>query len=124
MEIKGKIEKVMEVNQVTDNFKKRDFVLLVQDGNYPQYIKFECHQNKVSVLDHCREGDEVNVKFNLRGRPYDKNGTTLYFNTLVAWFIEKEEQAQATTPQPHTLANVAPPVLVVSNDVESNELPF
>lgn len=117
MEVKGKIEKVMDVQQVTDTFKKREFVLLVQDGNYPQYIKFETHQDKVSILDQCKVGDEVNVKFNLRGRLYKETA----FNTLVAWFIEKAGSEQPIIPQAPSNANVAPPVL---ESEEKDDLPF
>lgn len=120
MEVKGKIEKVFETQQVTDSFKKREFVLLVQDGQYPQYIKFEIHGANVDKLTPV-EGEEVTVKYNLRGRPYEKDGKTMYFNTIVAWSIYKE---QTQAPQPSAPVNTPPPAPSVTNDDGPDGLPF
>lgn len=84
----GKLHAIMPVQQVTDTFKKREFVLEMQDGAYQQHIKFQVTQDKVTLLDNYAVGQDVKVLFNLRGRPFVKEGNTMYFTNLEAWRIE------------------------------------
>lgn len=98
MNIKGKLHFIGDVQNVSDKFKKRDFVIEFSESNpdYKEYVKLECQQDRVTILDKMSVGDEVNVDFNLRGRPWtNKDGETTYFNTLVAWRIVKEETDQS-----------------------------
>ncbi len=88
-QVQGKIVEVYDTVQVTDRFKKREFVIEVKDGNYAEFVKFQSVQDKCNMLDGLGAGEEVNVHFNLKGRPYTKNGTTTYFTNLDAWRIEK-----------------------------------
>lgn len=88
MEITGKLHFVGETQQVSDKFKKRDFVLLDDTSSqYPQYIQFQLTQDKCDIIDRPI-GTEINVHFNLRGRAWTApDGETKYFNTLEAWKI-------------------------------------
>lgn len=79
----GKLHKVFDEEQKSDNFKAREFVVET-DEKYPQFIKFQLVQDKCSLIDGHREGDQVNVSFDLRGREW--NGK--YFTNLQAWKIE------------------------------------
>ena len=50
-DIEGKLYKKFDVVQVKETFKKREFVLEVDDNNYPQMIKFQlvqgnCEKNR------------------------------------------------------------------------------
>jgi hypothetical protein len=96
MEIKGKLTEIFNTQEVSDKFKKREFVVeYAENPQYPEYIKFEVVNDKVSILDKYKAGDAVEVHFNLRGRSWvDKLGKKSYFNTLVAWRIVKEEESQ------------------------------
>lgn len=87
MKLTGKVHEVGAVLQVSDSFKKRNLVVeYAENPNYPEYINFELHQDKTSLGDSLAPGDEVELEFNLRGRPWtDKAGKTSYFNTLVIW---------------------------------------
>src|SRR3546814_14276721 len=88
MEIKGKVVEVSDVMQVTDTFKKRELIVEYIENNpsYPEYLKFEALQDKCSILDAVKPGDEVEVAFNLRGRPWTgRDGKKQYFNSLVVW---------------------------------------
>ncbi len=77
----------MGTQQVSEKFRKREFVLEIQDGQYPQFVKFELAQDKCDLLNDFQVGTPVTVSFDLRGRSYDKNGQTMYFTTLSAWKI-------------------------------------
>ncbi len=85
----GTLHVVMDTQQVKDTFKKREFVLEMQDGNYPQHIKFQVTQDRCALLDNFKVGQQVKVLFNLRGRPFqNREGQTVYFTNLEAWRVE------------------------------------
>ena len=96
-EVEGRLYKKMDTQQITDSFKKREFVMEVEDGAYTQIIKLQLTQNNCEKLDPFNEGDQLKVTFSLRGREYTKEGRTSYFTNLDAWRIEK---AGATTSEP------------------------
>ncbi|MEO0310878.1 MAG: hypothetical protein RIQ89_535 [Bacteroidota bacterium] len=91
MDITGKIKQVFETQVVSDRFKKRDFVVTeVSNAQYPQHISFQLTQDKCDLLNSYRDGDDVKVHFNLRGREWKSpQGEIKYFNTLEAWKLEK-----------------------------------
>ncbi len=89
MQLTGKIIFIGEVNQVSDKFQKRDFVLETQE-QYPQQIKLELHQDRIDLIDVYQLDEVVTADFNLRGRSYvDKQGQTQYSNTLQVWKIQR-----------------------------------
>lgn len=94
-EISGRVTDIYPAQQVTDKFKKREFILEVKEtGNtgfeFVEYVKFQTTQDKCSLLDGLSVGDQVRVSFNLRGRKWEKDGQTTYFTNLDAWKIENE----------------------------------
>jgi hypothetical protein len=101
-EAEGKLYKKMDTQQVTDSFKKREFVVEIEDGAYSQIIKFQLVQGNCDKLDPFNEGDQVKVTFSLRGREYTKEGKTSYFTNLDAWRLEAA--AGAVTPPPSSPA--------------------
>ena len=87
-EITGKLFLKNDTQVISDRFKKREFVLHINDPEYPQHIKFQLTQDKCSLLDKFNDGDEINVHFNVRGNKWEKGGETSYFINLDAWRIE------------------------------------
>lgn len=100
MEIVGKIKKIMDVQNVSDKFRKREFVLSTDlNTPYPQHILFQTTQEKCSMLDNLRTNDEVKVFFNIRGREWtNPEGQIKYFVTLEAWRIDKFTPVEPTSP--------------------------
>lgn len=90
MNIRGKLHEIYNLQQVSDSFKKREFVLeFSENPQYPEFLKFEVIQDKCSLLDQFKVGQEVDVYFNLKGRKWtNPKGETLYFNSLQAWRME------------------------------------
>lgn len=119
MEIKGKIVEIGQLQQVSETFKKRDLVVeYAENPTYPEFIKFETLQDKTSMLDAYKVGQEVEVSFNLRGRPWtDKTGKTSYFNSLVVWRMNALGAEPAADPG----AYYAPPAQETDPD---DDLPF
>lgn len=104
MDIKGKVHEVSEVMNVTDTFKKRELVVeFAENPQYPEYVKFEAIQDRCALMDHVKVGDDVEVFFNLKGRPWtDKSGKKQYFNTLQIWKVNvlgADAGSSAGTPE-------------------------
>lgn len=123
MEITGKVHEVHPTHQVTESFKKRDLIVAyAENPQFVEYISFQATQDRVSIFDNLKVGDEVQVAFNLRGRPWtNKDGVTTFFNSLVAWRVTKLEAqrpAQQTAPSYADL----PPMDISSAD--DDDLPF
>lgn len=91
MEITGKLHLKYDEVQINDKFKKREFVLYVENErniDWSDHIKFQLIQDKTDLIDATKEGDTIKVHFNLRGREFAKGGKTSYFNSIDAWRIE------------------------------------
>lgn len=122
MEIKGKVHEIGALQQVSETFKKRDLIIeYAENPTYPEYIRFEALQDKTSLFDSLKPGDDVEVSFNLRGRPWtDKAGKTSYFNSLVVWRINALTNSASTASTPA----YAPPADLNSAPGEEDDLPF
>jgi len=123
MEIKGKVHEVSPTTQVTDSFKKRELIIeYVENPQYPEYIKFEAGQDRCALLDNVKVGDDVEVFFNLRGRPWtDKTGKKSYFNSLNLWKINV---LSGTASGASTPAYAAPTADLSAGADEDDDLPF
>jgi len=122
MEIKGKVHEVGTLQQVSDTFKKRDLIVeYAENPSYPEYIRFEALQDKTALFDALKPGDEVEVSFNLRGRPWtNREGVTSYFNSLVVWRITALNNTAASAAAPA----YAPPADLNASSAEDDDLPF
>ncbi|KAA9345931.1 DUF3127 domain-containing protein [Adhaeribacter soli] len=121
----GKLHEIFDEQQVSEKFRKREFVLEIPDGAYTQFIKFQLTQDKCNLLDQFNVGDEVKVAFNLSGKPFTKNGTTMYFTNLGAWRVEAANGASAgnsSAPRSNNAAQPAASTFVM--DEADNDLPF
>jgi hypothetical protein len=90
MQLQGKLVEIFATQEVSEKFSKREFVVeYAENPTYPQTIKFEASQDKCSILDALKAGDEINLHYNLNGREWtDKNGIVQVFNTLSIWKFE------------------------------------
>jgi len=96
MEATGKLRVIYETKQISERFTKRELVLELIDGKYPQSVLFQLTGDRCAMLDQFQVGDEVRVEFNLRGREWkNPQGEIKYFNSLEVWRIER---ARDTAP--------------------------
>jgi len=135
MEVTGKITEIFQTTQISSSFKKREFVLeYAENPQYPEYVKFECIQDKCDLLDSHKAGDKVVVSFNLKGRKWtDPQGVDKYFNTLQAWRLnntagsadapEQASSPSATAPNQAPIEGMTEPSWPQSGE-ESDDLPF
>ena len=117
MELTGTIKVKSNEQQVSEKFKKREFVVTDNSSQYPQHVMFQLTQDKCSLIDSYNVGDEIKVYFNLRGREWTSpKGEVKYFNTLEAWRLEAVSKG-ATNSTPTS----AP---VSLNEAPVDDLPF
>jgi len=131
LSISGSILEISEVQQIKETFKKREFVLeLIENPQYPEFIKFELIQDKCALLDAYKLNDKVTVSFNLKGRKWtDREGKVVYFNSLQAWRMELEGSSHQAASSPAPSAPETAPIENLSEPGWSTEdgggdLPF
>ena len=117
--LKGRIVAIFDKEQITDTFSKREFVVET-DEQYPQSVKFELTQAKCDDISNYKEGEELTVHFNVRGRKWtNKQGEDKYFVSLNAWRLEKDAAAPKAADAPFPTADAEPPA-----DSFADDLPF
>ena len=104
-ELTGKIKLIQDEQTFASGFTKREMVVTVDDGRYPQEINLEFVKDKISLLEGLEPGQEVTVSFDIRGREY--NGR--YFNNLQGWKVVAADSAAAGEPAP-AYADEPPPL--------------
>src|SRR4030042_3712308 len=113
-EITGKIIDISPVNQVSDKFKKREFVIEKKETGgsavFVDYIKFQLVQDKCDMINESFLNDEVKIWFNLKGNRWERDGKINYFTNLDAWKIEKiSSQGRDTNVQSQSTLEDNPP---------------
>src|ERR1043165_9776612 len=98
LEVTGKLLVKYDTQQVSEKFKKREFVLELADdinGNtYTNYAKMQLVQAKCDIIDRFNVGDQAKESFNIKGSRYERDGKESYFTNLDAWRIEPAAAAQ------------------------------
>jgi hypothetical protein len=105
LEVTGKLLVKYPTQQVSDKFKKREFVLELAEeinGNvYTNFAKMQLVQTKCDILDRFNEGDSIKVSFNIKGNKWERDGKVNYITNLDAWRIENA----GATAQPGNTAS-------------------
>lgn len=99
LEVTGKLLVKYDSQQVSEKFKKREFVLELAEeinGNiYTNFAKMQLVQNKCEIIDRFKEGDLVKVSFNIKGNKWERDGKVNYITNLDAWRMESATAAPA-----------------------------
>ncbi|MCY1634365.1 hypothetical protein DF185_09850 [Marinifilum breve] len=120
-EINGKVIVKDDTQQISDRFKKREFVIEVENernSEWNDFIKFQLTQDRCDLLEPISLNEEIKVSFNIRGRKWEKDGRVNYFSNLEAWRIEKVQAEAAIPEMPEFTADDVPPA------PEEDDLPF
>ena len=107
IEITGRVDEI-KPEETRGTFTKREIWLTIDQGDkYPQQIAVEFQKQNAVKLDNVRQGDDVTIAADLRGREY--NGRR--YNSLVGWKIEitAEQCARPQTPVQADAAKVEEP---------------
>ena len=118
--ITGILHEVGNEMQISDGFKKRNFVVKCSEKEpYIEYIQFELIQDKCNIIDDFNLGDNIEITFNIKGRRWQpdnsENDSFKYFVSLQAWRINKvTEESQKKNDD----------VAYESDDSDDDDLPF
>jgi len=93
-EITGTVKKIFDEQTFGSGFNKREFVLTIESGQFPQDIKFECIKDKVALVAALKPGAKAKIFFDLRGREWKES----YYVNLNAWKIESVGASPDTPP--------------------------
>lgn len=86
--ITGTLKLINEIQVISEKFSKRTAVIETA-GDYPQPIEVEFINDKCDLLNNFFGGEQVEAKYNLRGREYtNKENVTRYYNTIQVWDIK------------------------------------
>ena len=124
MEVQGKIKLVGNVQEITDSFRKREIILVTQE-QYPQTLCIDFVQEKTDLLNDFKEGQEVKIGINLRGREWENpEGIIKYFTSLQGWRIEflQDENSDHEQPGLESLTPFEPADDLNKEDLD--DLPF
>lgn len=120
--ITGVVKVIKDTEQVTDTFKKREFVITDNSSSYPQDILFQLTQDRTGLIDDVKVNDIINVSFNIRGREWTSpQGEVRYFNSLDAWRVEKN---QGAAPTPSNIPPASTESAETLIDESDDDLPF
>jgi hypothetical protein len=83
--LEGTVKQVNQEEQITDNYKKKEAVVIIEESSsYPQPIICHAANTKISLLDNIIEGKKVKIHCNLKG----KESKGKHYNSLEIWKIE------------------------------------
>ena len=92
-ELTGKLVAKYDTVQRTETFKTREFAVEksedINGRTITNYAKFQCVQDKTTIIDRVNIGDEIKVYFNIKGSKWEKDGKVNYITNLDAWRIEQ-----------------------------------
>jgi hypothetical protein len=123
-EIVGKVIDVFPAVQVSDKFRKREFVIEKKEAGggavFVDYIKFQLVQDKCDLINESFLQEEVKIWFNLKGNKWERDGKINYFTNLDVWKIEKTSSIshEQVNPPQNKLEDIPP------ENEELSDLPF
>ena len=124
-EIIGKVIDISPAIQVSDKFRKREFVIEKKEAGggavFVDYVKFQLVQDKCDLINESFLQEEVKIWFNLKGNKWERDGKVNYFTNLDAWKIEKTSSIsrEQTNPSQRAPLEDIPP-----ENEELSDLPF
>jgi len=98
-EITGNLIEKYPMQQITDSFTKREFVLEKTENGFTEQIKFQLTQDRCDLIERIEKGSEIKVSFNIKGRRWEKDNKVNYFNNLEAWRVAEMNTAGNTATQ-------------------------
>ncbi len=123
-EVEGKLHKTFPAESKSETFRTREFVIETLQGSFSQFVKFQLVQEKCDMIDQFKEGQQVKVYFDLRGRQWQDK----YFTNLQAWRVEAVGETQpAPMPESRETADVTAgegQADTAGGDSDFDDLPF
>lgn len=131
-ELNGTLVIIKDTQQVSDRFKKREFVVKTdEESPFPQYIPLQFTQDRCDNLDSFKQGQQVKVEFYIKGREWTSpQGEVKHFLSLDAWSIDQMGGSTSQeSPSFSGSESIPPPPAPVNFDSDNSndpddDLPF
>ena len=103
IELTGTLIEKGEVVVKSETYRVRESVVEVAGEKYSNFFKFQLSNDRCAKIDSAKVGDTIELKCNLVGRKWEKDGKTSYFTTIEAWYVKvvsaaPTNNAPVTTP--------------------------
>ncbi|WP_159479816.1 DUF3127 domain-containing protein [Chryseobacterium sp. 18068] len=90
IQIKGTVISKSEKANVGQSYESQSIVV-VTEGEYPQYYPIEMQKNTFTYLDTIEEGDSVELSANVKGKKWQNSeGNDKYFVNITGFRISKK----------------------------------
>ena len=116
-EVTGRLIVKGDIQEISDRFKKREFVIEVENernSDWNDFIKVQLTQDRCDLIEDINLNDNITVGFNLRGRKWEKEGETSYFTNLEGWRVKKAE-GSSVAPSTPSVPSIPEPESEVDN---------
>lgn len=121
MEKTGRLFEVKPIEQKTDKFKTRNFVLYIENQKnqkYSDYLEFQLTNDNCGLVDNYERGAYITVTFDITGRRWQSpDGQVKYFNTLSCWGIHPYSATQTPPAMPVTSQPTPAGVILPTDDL-------
>ena len=118
LEVKGKINQILQVNsgvsKAGNEWKKQEFVIETDD-QFPKQVCFTLFNDKISLLEGLSSGEDVNVSFSVESREF--NGR--WYHNINAWKIDRLAAGAPSDLPPEFTPDDIPP-----EPTDQDDLPF
>ncbi|MCK9571598.1 DUF3127 domain-containing protein [Candidatus Pacearchaeota archaeon] len=120
IEITGRVDEI-KPDETRGTFTKRELWLTIDAGDkYPQQIAVEFQKQNAVKLDTVRQGDEVTVSADIRGREY--NGRR--YVSIVGWRVTINAGANARPQTPMNEGAAGGAGGGAKHEPEDGQIPF
>jgi hypothetical protein len=125
-EATGTLFEIFPALKLSDKFTKREFILEVLEGRYPEFIKFQLINDKCDLIEPFQKGQAVTISFNLKGKPVqDRNGNTQFYTNLDCWRVQAASATDNTNQEPDpAFFNQSPVNDGYGSSQDMDDLPF
>ncbi|MBV7531312.1 DUF3127 domain-containing protein [Chitinophaga sp. sic0106] len=107
--------------EIKGMFEKRILWLREEDVERPQTYPIEFQQGNCVLLDRYQPGDGVEIRVNLRGNKWTKDGEEKCMSNLVGWAINMQ---RSTIPQSTPPVSPSAPPAPPAGGPQGDDLPF
>lgn len=84
MELKGKIKLINDLSN--DKIEKKQVVITIENGKYPNDIAIDFLKDKVKLIDNAKPGQIATIKINVVSREYQGK----WYTNVNGWSVALE----------------------------------
>ena len=98
LELKCNFKAKGQAKDFGQNKLQKFYVDIEKESKYPSVAEFQIWNDKINISD-LKEGDLLNISFNISGRKWEKEGRTGFAQSLNVWKLNKESEQPAEVEQ-------------------------